>query len=241
MYGVEKIADTRGIKSKIVFVSVAGVVGALIGAGIMAFLFRDALFFNIPETTNIDIPLYPDQKTPDSKSNILLSIPEKLVGADYYLLINKVVNELNQVGINNNATLLPLFDTIKQKSIARDFNGLFDFIIQAKGEIKKNNDLLAATREDITALKKVSDETVRDADIRRQTDVFLTSADTFIQAFTDYFATLDETLSGPVPTQTLFDRLAGQIISLRDAGSFFRLELKSLIAIIQQKDKTSTL
>lgn len=239
MYGVENTADTRGIKSKAVFVSVAGVVGALIGAGIMAFLFRDALFFTIPSTMNIDVPLYPDQKTPDSKSDILLLIPEKLVGADYYLLINKVVNELNQVGINN-ATFIPLFDAIKQKNAARDFGGIFDLIIQAKGEIKKNNDLLAITREDITVLKKVSDETVRDADIRKQTDVFLTSADIFVQAYTNYFTILNETLSGSVPTQALFDRLAGQIISLRDAGSSFRLELKSLIAITQQKNKTST-
>ena len=237
----ENVASTGSTKGKIVLVSIIGIMaGVLIGAGVTVFLFRGALFFNIPVTTNIDIPSYPDQKTPDSKTDILISIPEKLVGADYNPLINKVVNGLNQVGINNSTIILPLFDAIKQKSSARDFGGLFDLIIQARGEIKKNNDLLAAAREDIVALKKVNDGDVGDADIRRQTDIFLTSAGTFVQAFTDYFATLNETLSGLVPTQALFDKLAGQITSLRDAVSSFKSELDTLLTVIQQKDKTST-
>ena len=234
-------ANNSITKSRVVLISIIGVVaGVLIGAGVMAFLFRDALFFNIPVTTNIDIPSYPDQKTPDSKTDILISIPEKLVGADYNLFINKVVNGLNQVGINNSTIILPLFDAIKQKSSARDFGGLFDLIIQARGEIKKNNDLLATTLGDISSLKKVNNETVSDADIRGQTTVFLTSGDAFAQAFIGYFATLNETLSGLVPTQALFDKLAGQITSLRDAGSSFKSELDTLLTVIQQKDKTST-
>ena len=236
----ENVASTGNTKGKIVLVSIVGAVaGVLIGAGTMAFLFQDALFFNIPAMMNIDAPPYPDQKTPDSKTNITFQIPEKLVGGNYNPLVTKIVNGLNQVGINNNATLLPLFKTIQQKSTARDFNGIFDLIIQARGEIKKNNDLLAAALEDIAALKKVNDETVRDADIRRQTAIFLTSAGTFVQAYTDYFATLNETLSGSIPTQALLDKLTGQITSLRDAGSSFRLELNNLLAIIQQKNKTS--
>ena len=231
-------------KSRVVLISIIGVVaGVLIGAGVTAFLFRGALFFNIPTTTSIDTltyPPYPDQKTPDAKTNILFSIPEKLVGADYNLLINKVVNELNQVGINNSATLLPLFNTIKQKGAARDFGGLFDLVIQTRDEIKKNNDLLATAREDIVAMKKVNDESVGDADIREQTTVFLTSGDIFVRTFTDYFATLNETLSGSVPTQALLNKLAKQVISLRSASSSFKSELNALLTIIQKKDKTST-
>lgn len=240
----ENVASTGNTKGKIVLVSIVGAAaGVLIGAGITAFLFRDALFFNIPATTDIDIltyPPYPDQKTPDAKTDILISIPEKLVGADYNLFINKVVNGLNQVGINNSTIILPLFDAIKQKSSARDFGGLFDLIIQARGEIKKNNDLLATTLKDISSLKKVNNETVSDADIRGQTTVFLTSGDAFTQTFIGYFATLNETLSGSVPTQALFDKLAGQITSLRDAGSSFKSELDTLLTVIQKKDKTST-
>ncbi len=244
VYGVENTINTRGMKSRTAIILITGVVaGVLIGAGTMAFLFRGALFFNIPaieEVSALSYPPYPDQKTPDSKSNILISIPGKLVGADYNLLINKVVNGLNQVGINNGATLLPLFDTIKQKSVARDFNGLFDLMIQARDEIKKNDDLLATVREDIATLKKVNDEHIKDADIRRQTAVLLISGDALAQAYTDYFATLNETLSGQVPTQALFDRLAGQITSLRDAVSSFKSELDALLIAVQQKDKTST-
>ena len=235
------MASAGSTKGKIVLVSIVGVVaGALIGAGITAFLFRDALFFNIPTMTNVDAPSYPDQKTPDSKTSILISIPEKLVGEDYNLLINKIVNGLNQVRISNNTTLLTLFDTIKQKNSARDFNGIFDLVIQARGEIKKNNDLLAAAREDIVAMKKVNNEGIKDADIRRQTVIFLTSGDTFVQAFTDYFATLNETLSGSIPTQSLLNKLTEQITSLDSDSSSFKSELSALLAVIQQKDKTRT-
>ena len=237
--GIEDTMNVRDTKSKTALVPILGVVvGILIGAGTMAFLFRDAVFFNIPTVEETNTISYPDQKVTDLKTNILL--PKKLVGEDYYLLINRVVNGLNQVGINNNATLIPIFDNIKQKSTARDFNGIFDLIIQARGEIKKNNDLLATTREDITALGKINDGSITDADIRRQTAVFLTSADTLTQAYTGYFATLSETLSGSIPTQNLLDRLATKVTSLRDSGSSFRSELNALLATIQQKDKTST-
>lgn len=236
---VEDTTNTRGIKSKTVFVPIAGVVvGVLIGAGIVAYLFRNAVFFTVP--TNTSALSYPDQKVPDlnQKTNILL--PKKLVGEDYYLLINKIADELKQVGINNNTTILPLMNTIKQKSAARDFNSFFDLIVQAKGEIKKNNDLLATTREDIAAFKKVNDETISDEEIHNQTTILLTSSDTFVQAFTDYFALLNETLSGSIPTQNLLDKLTEQIISLGSAGSSVQSELNALLILIQQKNKIQT-
>ncbi|MEK7094160.1 MAG: hypothetical protein AAB903_02350, partial [Patescibacteria group bacterium] len=125
-FDIEDPMNTRGTKSNVVVISIIGVaVGMLIGAGIMMYISRDAVFFTAPSTENVGVLSYPDQKAPDviQKTNILL--PKKLVSKDYHLLINKILNELNQVETNNNATLLPLMNSIKQKSAAGDFNGFF--------------------------------------------------------------------------------------------------------------------
>lgn len=215
-------------------------VGMLIGAGIVAFLFRDAVFLNIPKT-NIETLSYPNgqsQKVSNLKTNILL--PKKLVSEDYYLLINKIVNELNQVVENNNTTILPLMNAIKQKSVAKDFGSLFDLMIQARGEVKKNSDILVTTRGDIAVLKKVNADTTSDTDVRGQTAVFLTSGDTFVQAFEDYFALISETLSGSVPTQDLLNRLSEKGVLLSNTGSSFQSELDTLLTLMKQKIQTDT-
>lgn len=228
-------------KRKTVLLSILGVlIGALIGAGIVAYLFRDSVFFSAPATVPLSTLSYPDpnaQKVPDInlKSNILL--PKKLVGEEYYLLINKIVDELKQVGTNNISTLIPLMDDIKQKSVSQDFVGLFDLVFQAKSEIKKNTALLMTTREDIVAMKKINDASVSDADIRTQTNVLLASGDAFVQSFLEYFSVMNETLSGSIPTQSLLDKLSRQVASLGEAGSSVQTELNTLLTIIKQKNE----
>ena len=240
-FDIEDPMNTRGTKSNVVVISIIGVaVGMLIGAGIMMYISRDAVFFTAPSTENVGVLSYPDQKAPDviQKTNILL--PKKLVSKDYHLLINKILNELNQVETNNNATLLPLMNSIKQKSAAGDFNGFFDIVIKAKSEIKKNNDLLATASADIAALRKVNGESIKDQDIYAQTASFLTSGDALVQTFTDYFSILNETLSGSIPTQSLLDKLNEKITSLRDAGASFQSEFDALLALMQQKMNAGT-
>lgn len=237
-----KLGDTivgGASKNKILFIVVGAVlIGILIGAVALSFFFRDAVFLNIP-TTNNGILSYPiDQKVPDLKTNILL--PKKLVNEDYYLLINKIVNELNQVGTNNNTILLPLMNAIKQKSVTKDFSSLFDLIIQARNEVKKNNDILATAKKDIADFKKVNDETTSDADVRNQTTLFSASGNAFIREFSDYFALINETLSGSVPTQELLNKLAEKVVSLRSAGSSFQSELDALLTLMKQKIQTDT-
>lgn len=233
-----------GNKRKTVLFSIIGViVGILAGAGIMFYFFRDAVFFTtpaMPDTKGLSYPNPADQKVPDINLKSKILLPKKIVSEDYYLLINKIVDELRQVGISNTSTLIPIMESIKQKSASRDFSGLFDLIAQAKNEIKKNNDLLAATHEDIAAMKKVNTETTKDTDVRAQTDVLLDSSNVFVQAFTDYFSILNETLSGSIPTQSLLDRLAAQVTILGTAGASVQAELNSLLTIIKQKNDAAT-
>ncbi|MCX6788038.1 MAG: hypothetical protein NT108_02670 [Candidatus Kaiserbacteria bacterium] len=236
----ENPVNNDGSKRKTILIPIIGVlVGALIGAGIVAYLFRDSVFFSAPVTIPLSTLSYPDpnaQKVPDInlKSNILL--PKKLVGEEYYLLINKIVDELRQVGTNNTTILIPLMDAIKQKSVSKDFVGLFDLVVQAKSEIKKDMDILMTTREDIIAMKKVTDTTVSDTDIQTRTNALLASGDVFVQTFIDYFSVMNETLSGSIPTQSLLDRLSQQVASLGKDGSVVQTEMNKLLTIIKQKN-----
>ncbi|MDO8231689.1 MAG: hypothetical protein Q7T37_00600 [bacterium] len=240
---VENSTNT-GNRGKTVLYSIIGVaVGTLIGAGIVFYFFQDAVFFTTPamsDTKGLSYPNPADQKVPDInlKSNILL--PKKIVGEDYYLLINKIVDDLRVVGNNNVSTLIPLLDSIKQKSAARDFNGFFDLVTQAKNEITKNIALLETTRGDIANLKKINDSTVKDADVRNQTNVLLASSDAFVQEFLTYFALVNETLSGSFPTQSLLDKLTAQVTTLGNAGTSVQSELNTLLTIIKQKNDATT-
>lgn len=240
-FNAEGLANARSAKSNAVLILIGIVLGILMSAGVAVYVFRQAVFFTaIPTVTTsaLSFPNPSTQKPPDLKVNILL--PKKLVSQEYYLLINKITNGLTQALANNNATLLPLMNAIKQKSSVGDYShGFFDLVFQAKGEIKKNNDLLAAARTDIAAMKKVNGESVKDQDIYAQTNAFLVSGDTFVQAFADYLATLNETLSGSIPTQSLLDKLATQVTSLGTAGTAFQTELKTLLALIKEKDQAS--
>ena len=243
LFNAEDLANTRSSKSNTVLILSIGIVlGVLISAGIAVYIFRQAVFFTaIPTVTTsaLSFPNPSTQKSPDLKVNILL--PKKLVSQEYYLLINKITNGLTQAITNNDATLLPLMDAIKKKSSVGDYtSGFFDLIVQAKNEIKKNNDLLAMTRTDIAAMQKVNDESVKDQDIHTQTAVFLTSGSAFTQAFADYLASLNETLSGSIPTQSLLDKLATQVTSLGTSGTAFQAELAALLTLIREKNGANT-
>ncbi len=244
MNSVENAPDNQGTRGRMILILFAGMmIGLLISAGAVFFFFKDAIFFMTPSMVTAGSLSYPNpsnQKVPDLnlKENILL--PKKLVGEDYYLLINKIADELKQVGTNNVSTLVPLMEAIKQKSIARDFSGFFDLITQAKIEIKKNNESLAMTRTDIATLRKINDETIKDTDIHKQTTVLLDASDVFVQAFTNYFAILNETLSGSVPTQSLLNKLSSQVTTLGDAGSSVQKELTALLTLMGEKNKTGT-
>lgn len=244
MNAVENAPSTQGTRGGMILTLIVGVViGLLISAGAVFFFFKDAIFFMTPSMANTGSLSYPnpsDQKVPDLnlKTNILL--PKKLVGEDYYLLINKIADGLTQVGTNNVSTLVPLMEAIKQKSVARDFNGFFDLIAQAKNEIKKDSDLLMVTRQDISAMRKINDTTIKDTDIRNQTNVLLNASDVFVQTFTNYFVILNETLSGSVPTQSLLNKLSAQVTSLGKDSSSVQLELNALLTLMGQKNKETT-
>lgn len=233
--------DARDSKNKLLLAAIVGVVaGALLGVGTMFYFFRGSIFLNVPEVGNATILSYPqDQKAPTLSQGTNIVLPKKLVSKDYYLLINKIINELGEVGANNNNTVLPLMNTIKQRSAEQNFNGILDIIVQAKGEIKTNIDLLGATNADIAALQKENNASTSDTDLRSQTVSFLASADTFVRAFSDYYSTLNETLSGSVPTQSLLNTLADKITALQDSGSSLQSELNSLLKLIDQKNKAS--
>ncbi len=239
---VEKATGTHAMGGKVVFILTLGLaIGILMGSGAAVFFFRDAVFLNAPTTSDTSTLSYPnssDRKAPILET--LITLPKKLVSEDYSKLISKIVTELNQIGANNNMTIIPFMNTIKQKSSARDFNGFFDLVAQAKNEIRKNNELLVTTREDIAALRKINDQSIKDESIRNQTSILLVSGDTFVQEFSDYFALLNETLSGTIPTQDLLNELAGQVTLLLKNGSSFQSELNALLTLMQQKNTTST-
>lgn len=229
-------------KKFVIILIVAIMAGALMGAGAMFLLFRNtlqnAVIFNAPAptaTNNLSYPPVDDRKAFDATTTPNIVLSKELVGPSYFPLVGKIANELQLVGTNNISTLVPLMNSIKQKGIAGDFNGFFNLVTQAKDEIKKNTAILAATHKDIAAMRVLNDQTVKDMDIHKQTNVLLDASDVFIQEFSGYFATLDETLSGSIPTQDLLDRLAHQVTIVQNAGSSMQAEFTALITLMQQK------
>lgn len=224
---------------KAVLLSIVGIViGLLIGAGITFSFFKDAVFFGAPKADVANLT-YPDpnaQKVPDInlRSNIVL--PKSIVGEEYYNLINKIVDDLRTVGNSNVSTLVPLLDSIKQKSISRDFNGLFDLVTQAKNEVTNDVAMLEETRNDIANLKKINDTSTKDAAIRSQTDTLLASSDVFVREFLSYFDLVNQTLSGSFPTQSLLDKLTAQVTTLGDAGKTVQNDLSALLNTVKQKN-----
>ena len=237
------VENSAGHTRKIISLSIIGIlIGLIIGAGITFYFFQDAVFFNIPktETATLSYPNPDAQKVPDINLKNSIILPKSIVGEEYYTLINKVVDDLRTVGNNNVSTLVPLLDSIKQKSTARDFSGFFDLVTQAKNEITKNTTLLGTTRGDIANLKKINDSTVKDADVRDKTNVLLASSDVFVQEFLSYFALVNETLSGSFPTQSLLDRLTAQVTTLGNAGATVQNDLNTLLSTIKQKNESTT-
>ncbi len=227
---------------KIISLSIIGVVvGLIVGAGAMFYYYQNAVFFNSPDI-KIEGLSYPNpdaQKVPDINLKNRIVLPKSMVNEEYYTLINKIVDDLRIVGNNNVSTLIPLLETIKQKSAVRDFNGFFDLITQAKNEIAKNTALLDETRIDIANLKKISDTSVKDADVRNKSDILLASSDVFVREFLSYFDLVNKTLSGSFPTQSLLDRLTSQVTIVGTSAVTVQNDLSALLATIKQKSGTA--
>lgn len=230
--------DTNSSNKKIILITIAGfLIGTVIGGVGVAFLFRNTLRFQVPNPEEINQLKLSNrqQSTQITKVNIL--IPKELVTKEYYQLLNSIVDGINTIAVENNEILLPLMNSVKEKSVRRDFSNILNEIFDIRDEIKKINTILFLVQKDINSLDVVNNKDNINETVREYTTTIIGSADTLTDAYANYIQTLSIIFSGPVPTQELLDKLTGDMLLLTKANTKFKSDINSLLKAISREKK----
>mgnify|MGYP000314279642 CR=1 FL=1 len=223
-------------KKTILIIIVVFILGVIIGSIGAAFLFRNALYFQVPNTKGIEkITFNRGQNVPQIKVNIL--IPKNLATEEYYKSLNSVVNGINAIAIENNKKLLPLMNTVKEKSTQGDFSNIIDVIFNVRNEIEKISTMLVSVQEDINNLYNANNKNTINESVSRKTTKIIESANILTNAYTDYLQTLRTTFSGKVPTQDLLNELTYNMKLLTNANTKFKSDVDSLLKILSRVQK----
>lgn len=223
-----------------------GFVSGMLITGFVFFVFFHALAPTLPSaevvTSSANLIRTAPQKAPSTPDNVQTNIllPMTLVSNEYYETINRIVNTLNQIATNNNETILPPMNEIKQKSQSGDWEGVFDLATLAKIAIQKNKEFATATRNDLYALRSINEKTTSDSSFREQTVAFIDAGDKYADAFMLYLETLEKFLTGKSPTSELIDDLNGKISFLSVANKNFQQEMDNLLSVAKERSSLPT-
>jgi hypothetical protein len=149
-------------------------------------------------------------KTAQEFFNTPLSI--KVPAADgtpeYALNLTALINDLQAIASSTNE-LGPILLQMNTQSLGGNFNGFFDLVVKAKTLVAQQKALSAQFAQHLTALN-VSNQKTPDVVTKSLTQAMLSAGQPVPTDFNAYLATLDQLLSGSVPSAALIQDMGAK-------------------------------
>jgi len=226
--------------ARIIGVFVLGlVVGMAVGSvGIIVFLRSDAGAGVIAQYVSTQ-PQWPNaspvEQLPASTTEAIqqfisgranIPVPKAYASAQYTVALN---NSLRDVAIiaASSSELSTLLITINNQSLAHNYSGFFDLIVQAKHRVAVQKAQVARLGQDLTALS-VANQQTKDPTTKAQTLDLVTKGQALQTQLSSYTTALDQLLSGSVPTASQIDDLKNQANKLQDLATDFANSAKTI-------------
>jgi superoxide dismutase len=218
----------------ILLILIGMVVGGVITAGAMFFLYKQSILPAPIEDLGIkESVLTPEdqQRALDTKP-IKLAIPESVVSKKYNDLVQQIINSNNNIVKNNNEVVYPTMIDLKNRSIKGNWEGVFDVIAKGNLAVKANLEIVKNMKEDIYTLQAENNATTKNTELNRYTQIFTQKGLDLADAHTAYFTTLSQFLTGKVPTKELADELNTRISSLQKTQKDFQTSTSQVFTLI---------
>ena len=164
-------------------------------------------------------------------------VSKSISNASYQQNLSAAVTYSNNLAVTN-ASLVAELQDINNKSVAKDYAGLFDVVYQAKTLVANEqveSTQLAAALSGLDA----ANQSTTDANISALTSDFITTGDSMNAALTTYMAAVNVLLSGSVPTVDQLSAFSAAAASLSSASENFNTSATNLFSAIAIKNAAS--
>lgn len=215
------------------------VVGAVLAVPGMIFFLRSDAGLSVLRSYVAPQPAWPDITVAQAAStteitnklaagSILIGVPKLYATAEYSAAFNGSLREIALIATSSER-LVGILSTINAKSIAREYNGLFDLVAAAKNIITQQKAATARFSQDLTALAAANQQTP-DVQTKALTQDLVGKGRTFHGALEAYIASVDAVLSGSIPSAKQIADLNANVESAGIKGTDFSNAVKALTA-----------
>lgn len=224
--------------ARLIAVLILGVlVGGAVGAvGTILFLRSDAGASLIAQYITTQ-PQWPDVNPGQSASttqaiqefingSATIPVPKTYASPEYAAALNASLRDVATIAASS-SELTTLLTTINNQSLEHNYNGFFDLIVQAKAMVATQSDRVAHFGQDLSILA-VANQSTTDAVTKSATQDLVEAGTTLQQGLQTFTASLNELLSGSVPTAAQVEALKEQATSLESQAASFANSSKTL-------------
>lgn len=155
-----------------------------------------------------------------------IPVPKAYASAEYTLALNATLRSTALIAASS-TELAQVLLTINNKSLQHDYSGFFDLIVQAKAQVATQHERVAVLGQDLTALGAANQSTT-DATTKSQTTELIAQGQALQAALQAYTDTLDQLLSGSVPTPAQIQSVQDQATALQSVALSFAAASKAL-------------
>lgn len=214
------------------------IIGIVVGVAGIYFLYTKTI---LPASID-DLGIAEDFKPAEVTKNIANMkkvdsfIPKTLASEKYNTLFESIINTANQVAKNNNESIYPAMQILKEMSLTGNWDGIFNIVTDVKSTIKTNRELIATMKESLLTFQAENSVSTRSEDFKYKSAVFAESGLKLVDSYNSYFMVLSQFLTGKVPTKELADSLNVRIKDLSDRNWDFQKQINTVYAVIDAEN-----
>jgi hypothetical protein len=214
------------------------VLGAMAAVPSMLFFLRSDAGLSVLRAYVAPQPEWPDVNVSSASNTsevtklasgaIVVGVPKIYAGAEYANAFNGVLREVATIATSSEK-LVTLLTAINAKSLARDYNGLFDLVVEAKGFIAQQKASVGRFSQQLTALS-AANQTTPDTQTKSLTQDFYNKGLAFQSSLEAYITALDGLLSGAIPTAAQMKDVETKVADTTQKGLAFSESMKQILA-----------
>lgn len=151
---------------------------------------------------------------------------------------NLLIGRKNKVEKTNTEVVIPLMEFLRDKSQGQDIAAILKLINDAKNAVSENKIDLSNFKTSIDYFQTENDAYTDYLKLKENGQIFAQAATSLYSAYSSYFSTLLDFLTGQYPTPELENRLNARIASLQINSLDFghkKSDLESILAEIKRK------
>jgi len=236
MFDNNPIHEHRSYKPLLIVIA-SLLIGAVIGGSIVFFGFRhlvisSTIFTEPPVITDsqaedFDLPAPDQNEVDDTETTILLS--KAAVTRDYHESMNSLLEIQKDIAAQTRTDIVPLMVELKRQSMEGSYEGFFDLVFEAKTAIREVEQKVNAFEEELDRLRTISDESELAPSIKEKTASFAADGRELVTTYREYFAALDATLTGGIPTVDTIERIDAAVADLNEQSDIVSTSLNELL------------